>query len=228
MTPQASVPRQQRTLPYLHAAVLEDLIGVFCFGGPELDRNVFMKTIYYPTRARSASGDAMVRFWKRQNAGKLHLVHLIQVSCAYCVQVENAMDNLSLARSYLMDAHLYLGMARAGITSAPQVDHLRDAVAKEALTANARHSVSVSVEPWHKTKAEATRLIRVLADRGESWATPAEAARAIAEEVEKFLATLSPRKRFQGPQQRDRKVAKWLREMPEACQLFASLRKRET
>lgn len=225
MRPHAIVPREERTPQYLCASVLEELIEVFLFCSPESDRDLFMQNIYHPTRRENAGGDAMVKFWKDKNEGKLHLSHLIQISCAYCVQAANAMDKQDLAKSYLMDAHLYLGMARAGMTSNPQVADLRDFVAKEALAANARHSVSVSVDPWRKTKEEAMRLIRESAKAGCQWTTPSEAAKTVAEDVEKFLSTLEPRKRFQGRQQRDVKIGQWLREMPEAFELFTSLRK---
>lgn len=184
-----------------------------------------MEKIFHPTRNANSGGDAMVRFWKSQNRGKLHLVHLIQISCSYCIQAADAKGKQNLVKSYLMDAHLYLGMAKAGMTSGPQVEHLRNIVAKEALEINARRSATVNVTPWRNAKAEAIRLIRVLAGNGNHWATPSEAARVISGEVEKFLATQEPRKRFQGPNQRDLKIANWLREMPEASQLFDSLDK---
>lgn len=217
-----NVPRERRTPQYLCASVLEELVQIFLHCSPESDREIFMQRIYQPTRLENPGGDTMVKFWKDQNEGKLHLVHLIQISCAYCVQAANLMNKPPLARSYLMDAHLYLGMARAGMTSAPQVAHLRAAIAKEALKANALSSVSISVDPWRKTKAEACRLIRELAQDDRRWATPSEAARAIAEQVEKFLTALAPQKRFQGQQQRDVKIAGWLRDMPEAAELFTS------
>lgn len=75
---------------------------------------------------------------------------------------------------------------------------------------------------YEKAKAEAMRLIREQAEAGERWATPSEAARGIAAEVEKFLTQQSQR-RFQSSKQRNVTIANWLRKMPEATELFASL-----
>lgn len=180
-----------------------------------------MEKLYQPTCRMNIGGDAMVIFFRSQNEGKLQLAHFMQISCAYCVQAAIAIDK-HLAWSCLADAYFYLGMANAAKTSHSQVEHLLNTVAKEALVTNARHSVSISVWPWQKTKDEAIRLILSLAETGDRWATYTEAARVIADDVETFLATLEPRKRFQGQKQRDTKIAKWLRDMPNASILFGS------
>lgn len=226
MSPYSKIPRGERTTEYLCNLVIKELVQIFLSSSPELSKEMFMQNIYYPARSENAGGDTMLKFFKDQNEGKLNVAYLIQISCAYCVQAQaaNAINKQHLAKSYLMDANLYLGMASASMTSNPQVAQLREFVGKDARSTNARHSVSVSVDPWHKTKDEAMRLIRESAKAGDRWATPSEAATTIAEDVEKFLSTLTPRKRFQETQ-RDITIAKWLSAMPESFELFASLRK---
>lgn len=182
-----------------------------------------MQKIYYPLRTMQAGGDAIVSLVKRKFEGKFGLFHLIQISCAFCIQARAA-DALSegpLARSYLMDAYLYLGMAKTGATSSAQVERLRVEVAKDTLTTHARQSAAANVDPWGKAKDEAMKLIRKRAFAGERWETPSEAARAIAPEVDNFLMQHSA-KRFQSSKQRNVTIAKWLRTMPEAAELFAS------
>ena len=225
----AIVPREELTPQFLCASVLDRLVEVFLFFFPESNRDDFLEFYYPMTRREFADGDEAVKFWKDQNKGELSSRQLVLISCSYCCQVEaaNAMDNQDLAKSCLVDAHFYLGMARAAMSSAPQVAHLKESVAKEARSTNAKHSVSVRNDPWQKTKEEAMRLIRELAKAGCRWATPSEAARTIAEDVAKFLSNFKPKKQrgFQGLRQREVRIAKWLREMPEAAELFASLRK---
>jgi len=223
---QATGPREQWTLQYLCAMALEELLQIFLASSPESDRAVFMQKIYHPIRRLEAGGDAIVSFLKSENEGKFSLDHLIQISCAFCIQAQaaDALRKEPLARSYLMDAYLYLGMAKTGATSSAQVELLRAAVAKDALSTHARQSASVNADPWDKAKGEAMKLIRERASAGERWATPSEAARAVAAEVEKFLTQQSQR-RFQSSKQRNVTVATWLRKMPEAAELFASLAK---
>ena len=120
-----------------------------------------------------------------------------------------------------MDAYLYLGMAKTGATSSAQVERLRADVARDALSTHARQSAAANADPWGKAKCEAMKLIRKRVSAGERWATSSEAARAIAPEVDKFLTQHSP-KRFQSSTQRNITIAKWLRKMPEAAELFAS------
>lgn len=152
LRPHASGPREQWTPQYLCALALEELLHVFLVCSPESDGAVFMQKIYHPIRRQEAGGDAMVGFLKSQSEGKFGLAHLIQISCAYCIQVQaaDALQEEPLARSYLMDAYLYLGMAKTGATSSAQVELLRAAVAKDALSTNARLSASVNADPWDK------------------------------------------------------------------------------
>lgn len=215
-----AVPRECQTPQYLCAVVLEQLVQVFLFCSPQSNREVFIQEIYQPLRLANIDGDTLARYWKDHNNGKFHLAHIIQICCAFCVQASRVMSNHDLAMSYIVDAHLYLGMATAGMASAPQIEHLQNEVAKNALSTNARKCVAVSVDPWHKTKAEAERLIRALAATGTRWTTPTEAARVIGNDVEQFLQALKVGKRFQGTPQRDVCIADWLREMPEAAEFF--------
>ena len=120
-----------------------------------------------------------------------------------------------------MDAYLYLGMAKTCATSSAQVERLRVEVARDTLSTHARQSVAANTDPWSKAKDEAMKLIRKRASVGESWATPTEAARAIAPEVDSFLRQHSL-KRFQSSQQQNVTIANWLRKMPEAAELFVS------
>jgi hypothetical protein len=226
MRAQNAVPRERRTPEYQTNDVLKELLHVFLACVPGADEAVFRRHIVEPVRSYRAGGDALAEHWKAQNGGKLGLIHQIQICCAYCFQAAQVLGKAGLARSYLMDAHLYLGIAAAGATSGPQVEELRKAVGGEAVSANAQRSVKVSADPWRKAKAEAWRLIREAAQGRDPWATASEAARNIAGQVEKYLETLEPRKRFQGPQQRNVKIAQWLRQMPEAPQLFASSAKK--
>jgi hypothetical protein len=202
---------------------LEELLQIFLASSPELDREVFMQKIYYPLRTTQAGGDAIVSLVKRKLEGKFGLSHLIQISCAFCIQAQAADTRREgpLARSYLMDAYLYLGMAKTGATSSAQVERLRDEVARDTLSTHARQSAATNTDPWGKAKDEAMKLIRERASVGESWATPSEAARAIALEVDNFLTQHSS-KRFQSSKQRNITIAKWLRKMPEAAELFVS------
>lgn len=223
LRPHTTLPREEWTLQYLCGVALEELLQIFLASSPELDEEVFMQKIYYPLRTMQAGGDAIVSLVKRKFEGKFGLFHLIQISCAFCIQARAA-DALSegpLARSYLMDAYLYLGMAKTGASSSAQVERLRVEVAKDTLSTHARQSAAANAGPWGKAKDEAMKLIRKRAFAGERWETPSEAARAIAPEVDNFLTQHSP-KRFQSSQQRNVTIAKWLRTMPEAAELFAS------
>ena len=216
-------PREEWTLQYLCGAALEELLQIFLASSPELDREVFMQKIYYPLRTMEAGGDAIVSLVKRKFEGQFHLSHLIQISCAFCIQAQaaDALHDEPLARSYLMDAYLYLGMAKTGATSSAQVERLRADVARDALSNHARQSAAANADPWVKAKGEAMKLIRKRASAGERWATPSEAAWVIAPEVDKFLTQHSQR-RFQSSKQRNVTIATWLRKMPEAAELFAS------
>lgn len=220
---QTTLTREEWTLQYLCGVALEELLQIFLASSPELDKAVFMQKIYYPLRTMQADGDAIVSIVKRRFEGKFGLSHLIQISCAFCIQAQaaDARREGPLARSYLMDAYLYLGMAKTGATSSAQVERLRVEVARDTLSTLARQSAATNTDPWGKAKDEAMKLIRKRASFGESWATPSEAARAIALEVDNFLTQHSP-KRFQSSKQRNVTIAKWLRKMPEAAELFVS------
>lgn len=216
-------PREAWTLQYLCGVALEELLQIFLASSPELDREVFMQKIYYPLRTMEAGGDAIVGLVKRKFEGKFDLFHLIQISCAFCIQAQaaDALREGPLARSYLMDAYLYLGMAKTSATSSAQVERLRVDVARYTRSTHARQSAAANADPWGKAKDEAMKLIRKRASAGERWATPSEAARAIDPEVDNFLKQHST-KRFQSSRQRNVTIAKWLRKMPEAAELFAS------
>lgn len=216
-------PREEWTLQYLCGSALEELLQICSASSPEFDREVFMQKIYYPLRKMEVGGDALVRLVKRKFDGKFNLFHLIQISCAFCIQAQaaDALRDEPLARSYLMDAYLYLGMAKTGATSNAQVERLRADVARDSLSTHARQSAAANADPWGKAKCEAMKLIRKRVSAGERWSTSSEAARAIAPDVDKFL-TQHSQKRFQSLTQRNVTIAKWLRKMPEAAELFAS------
>ena len=223
LRPHTTLPREEWTLQYLCGVALEELLQIFLASSPELDEEVFMQKIYYPLRTMQVGGDAIVSLVKRKFEGKFSLFHLIQIACAFCIQAQaaDAVREGALARSYLMDAYLYLGMAKTGATSISQVERLRDEVARDTLSTHARQSAAANADPWGKAKDEAIKLIRKRAFAGERWATPSEAARAIAPEVNNFLTQHSP-KRFQSSKQGNVTIAKWLTKMPEAAELFVS------
>lgn len=223
LRPNATGAREQWTPKYLSGLALEELLQILQACAPGVDREVFKQKIYLPMCRAGVDGDVTAHTLRSENEGKLNLAHLLQISCAYCIQAlaADAEDKQQLARSYLMDAFLYLGMAKTGMSSEPQVKLLQDAVAKDALTTNARRSVSASIAPMHRAEAEARRLILERARAGDRWATPSEAAKAIADEVEQFLTRETPR-RFLTRKGRNETIARWLRKMPEAPELFAS------
>lgn len=221
METQTTVPREQRTLPYFLDQIKEHLFQIFVHYKPTADRDFFEKNICAPAMFENRGGDNMVVFLNKRNDGKINLIHMIIISCAYCAQAADANEKGLLAWTYLMDAQYYRSMAVVAMDHQPNVEHMRQEKAREALTVNAQNSVSVRVDPWQKTKDEAMRLIRELANSGEHWRNSKQAARVIAEQVQKFLETQSPKKRFQSAEQRDTTIAKWLKKMPEASLLFS-------
>jgi hypothetical protein len=187
---------------------------------PEADHNIASWLVYQRGQLSDLSGDAMAKHWRAENNGKLDLPHLILIASAYCADAQKVIDRDEIAWFYLMEAQSHLGMCRAAKAWRNQAIEASKMVAREARAANAGKSGSANAKVWHCVRDEAYRLIREQVTKGVRWDSRAEAARAIGLEVQKFLANLQPLRQFASDSQRDSKISSWLRDMPEAAELF--------
>lgn len=216
--------RAARTLEYLFADIMEKLIEIFLECAPDQDKAAFMENIYEKMRLGRARGDQIERDCKARNDGKLSRVDLMLISCTYCIQSGQARHDKAadLAWAYLMDAQFYLGMARAADVSEPQVANFLQVVSSEALTAEARKNVTISVDPWHKAKAEAIRLVRQQGAAGKRWDTFDAAAEEIAVHIRAYVTKLRATKKFMGDEQSVSTISRWLNEAQDVREFITS------
>lgn len=213
---QKTLPRVQRTPQYYYTNILGDLFQILAACAPEADRDILRWLVYQRGPLTALSGDEMGQYWRNENNGKLDLPHLAMIASAYCADAHNVMDRAEIAWLYLMEAQRHLGMCRAATAWRGQSDLVLEFVAREARAENARKSGVAKAKISQPAKDEAYRLIRERARDGTRWASSSEAARAIGPEIQAFLDTLQPRRRFT-----DSRISLWLRAMPEAEELFS-------
>lgn len=188
---QPSIPREEKDFLYHIGNTMECLKPVYFHLMPE-QRPDALEIIWQGAILKSSDADTVAQNIRK--AGKLDLMDLILVACAYCAHArrEHIENRKKLAWTYLAEAKYYAGAALYAKALEVAWAGLEESTARIAIAKMKSKGGEAKNAGWKTIENEAVRLIKNLGEQGQKWTTERKMAASIKSELWPFASIAVP------------------------------------